>query len=161
MEQIKQHKDSYKFQTDTMDLTLTFPDKYLFLEDCTESMLFPSGTDIAILSGIYYGKKVSVELKVVGDVKVYYDGTIYKDIRQFPDELVAYMEENYCISNENIEFVDTNWFQFDVFEDEEFINDFVCESDLSDYSVGDLMMEMIEYLDYIFEYDKEEEKENE
>lgn len=162
MEQIKKHKDIYKFQTDTMDLTLTFPDKYSSIKDWKDSMLFSSGTILAVLNGTYYGKKVSVELKVVGDVRVYYDGIVYKDVTQFPDELVTYIEEVGCFNNNDfIEFVDNNWFNFDVYEGEEFLQDFVCESDLSDYSIGDLIMEMIEYLDYVFEYDIEEEKDNE
>ena len=149
-------RENYKIKTENMDLELTFPDKYSSIEDWTDSMLFSSGTILAILKGTYYEKNVSVELKVVGDVKVYYDGIVYKDVTQFPDELVTYIEEVGCFNNDDfVEFIDNNWFNFDVYEGEEFLQDFVCESNLSEYSKGDLVMDMIEYLDYVFEKDKE------
>lgn len=138
-----------------MDLELTFPDKYCSIKDWTDSMLFSSGTILAVLSGTYYKKNVSVQLKVVGDVRVHYDGIVYKDVTQFPDELVEYIKEVGCFDNDFVEFIDNNWFNFDVYEKNEFLQDFVCESNLSEYSKGDLVMDMIEYLDYVFEKDKE------
>ncbi len=113
------------------------------LKDCKDSMLFSS--DDGQIAYIERGNK-AVSLDVRGEVRVIYKDEVYKDITQFPQELVDIIKAGKLWDNEDV-FVDmNNWFEFMLIKDGQTYDGIVCEKNLNEMTNGELMDYMVEIL---------------
>lgn len=113
------------------------------LKDCKDSMLFSS--DDGHVAHIEQGNK-RVSLDVRGEVRVVYKEQVYKDITQFPQELVDIIKSGKLWNNEDV-FVDmNNWFEFMLIKDNQTYDGIVCEKNLNEMTNGELMDYMVEIL---------------
>lgn len=101
----------------------------------TDSMLFNEGEIIAEATFAEAGTLdkddlVTYQLRVAGDVKVKFDGNIYKNYDQFPNELKQLIKDNpnEWENIERVEVIDRNWFEYYSKEDSD--ANFVFEEDV-------------------------------
>ena len=107
------------------------------LSQYISSMLFDSGEEIARGIFSYEGEILEISLRVCGEVRVRYDGEVYRTPSEFPDDLIELIEKRpydwdvYAPSGEDNDdtgediYVDANnWFEYlfdgdgDVYEED-------------------------------------------
>lgn len=116
------------------------------LSQYTDSLLFQDET-IATLKT----KEYQVTVEVIGDIKVFFRGDCYKSSGNFPDELRKIIKAGKVLEHNEVEIIDNNWFEIDVYErnsnDEyELIYDEVFEKDISTMTRDELKQYMINHL---------------
>ena len=134
------------------------------LSKYTNSLLFDStskGGD-RIASGIFVrdGKKITINLDILGDVAVTYKGEVYHTASEFPDELLEIIRKNpndwevYAPSGEGNDDEDgemyatlNNWFSFVC---DETGDDEPYEDDLSKATPDDILTQMKEMAEILF-----------
>lgn len=127
------------------------------LNECVDSLLFDDET-IAELET----KQYTVTVEVIGDIRLFYKGQLYKCAANYPDELVKLLKSGKAYENKDLEIWDNNWFEIDIYEltknnKRELINDEVLDSiDISTITKDDLKDYMSKYLkDYLELCEKE------
>lgn len=120
------------------------------LSQYTDSLLF-DGETIARLKT----KEYMVTIEVIGDIKIFFRGYIYKCSAKFPNELRNIIKDGKVLEHSEVEIIDNNWFEIDVYErnknDEyELIYDEVFEEDISTMNKDKLKKYMFQHLkDYL------------
>lgn len=121
------------------------------LNECIDSLLFDD-TTIAQLET----KEYIVRIEVIGDIRIFYKGNLYKCSGNFPNELKEIIRSGNILEHDEIEVVDNNWFEIDIYEvtknhESELINDEVLDDiDISAITKDDLKQYMFKYLkDYL------------
>lgn len=105
---------------------------------CKDSMAFEKGTIIA-----EYEDEVKITLKVVGEVAVAYNGVIYTDASQFPDEFKGIIKE-FPIEweqREEVAVFNKNWFEYHL-RDGKTIEFIIPNRPLNEMSEEDIEKEM-------------------
>lgn len=77
------------------------------LSNINDSMELESGQEIARL--IKDGYAVTIEVR--GEVRVVYDGDTYRDVSQFPDELVKMFHDGSAYDSDDVYIDMNNWFE--------------------------------------------------
>lgn len=83
-------------------------------KEVTTSLLLPSGTVVASGRLDWF----SMDIIVHGEVKVYFRGEAYKDVSQFPEELVTILKEN-GENHPEVELGMNNWYESVIKKDED------------------------------------------
>lgn len=121
------------------------------LSQYTDSMLFDSGKDIA--SMVFEGDDgdISVDLRISGEVRVFYKGIPYDRASDFPEELLALIREKPMEwdNEKDVEICSNNWFEYIYHSDAYGDDDIMCEDDISNMSVEELKSEMQELCEEI------------
>ena len=112
---------------------------FYFLEeerrkDITNSLLLPSGTIIAeILVGEF-----CAYILVHGSVRIIYKDEVYKDISQFPDELVDIIRNGNLGENADTYLDMSNWYELVVLKNEREVYCDVVDIDISTMTETDM-----------------------
>lgn len=121
------------------------------LNECIDSLLFDD-TTIAKLET----KEYMVTIEVIGDIRLFFKGQLYKCAASYPDELVELLKSGKAYENQDLEICGNNWFEIDIYEvtknhERELINDEVLDDiDISTITKDDLKQYMFKYLkDYL------------
>lgn len=131
------------------------------INECKESLLFDNET-IATLDV----DKYRVTIEVHGAKRIIFKNQVYKSAYNYPDELKEIIKRGNYFNNNDIEFVDNNWFEIDVYEKDttdnmyELTHDEVLEIDIHTLTTETLKQYMINHLEYYIEDIKEEAKSN-
>lgn len=131
------------------------------LSECKESLLFDNET-IAILDV----DKYRVTIEVYGDKRIIFKNQVYKSAYNYPDELKEIIKRGNYFNNNDIEIIDNNWFEIDVYEKDttdnmyELTHDEVLDIDIHTLTPETLKQYMINHLEYYIEDIKEESKSN-
>lgn len=127
------------------------------LNECIDSLLFDDET-IAQLNT----KEYMVTIEVIGDIRLFFKGQLYKSAANYPDELVKLLKSGKAYENENLEICDNNWFEINIYEstknnEKELINDEILDDiDISKITKDDLKQYMSKHLkDYLELCEKE------
>ena len=120
---------------------------------CKDSMAFEKGTIIAEYEDI-----VKITLKVVGEISIAFNGVIYTDAAQFPDELKGLIREfpGEWSDKGDIAIFNKNWFEYHL-KDENKIEFFTSENPLNKMSEEDIEKEMKTIHDNYIKYKKAKE----
>lgn len=125
------------------------------LSQYIDSMLFDSGECIATMEcELDNGDLCTISLEVRGEVKVYFDGELYKYPSDFPPVLKELIETNPgCWDEEDYVYVDeNNWFEymFTIKDNTyQYTDGIMCEWDISKGTPEDIKKEMIEICEWI------------
>lgn len=121
------------------------------LSKYTDSMLFDSGEIIASATFKHKGKKLDVDLRIVGEVAVTYKDEVYHRPSEFPDELRSLIEENpnQWMTDDDVYVGLNNWFEY-IFDTE----GHVLEDDLSKMNSNDVLDDMKELAKWYFDGEK-------
>lgn len=121
-------------------------------EGVTDPLLLSSGKEIYSAS---VDHKWDVSLRVCGDVRVTWKGSLYTDVSQFPDELKAFIRDN-----SNIFLADfpedsgismNNWYELFVYNDKsECVFDEVLDEDVASLTEESVKEDICEVIDLIF-----------
>ncbi len=84
------------------------PDWILGIKD---SMQLDSGQEVCSITVEHEGKTTEAYVVVHGKVRVYYKGDVYKAACQFPQELLDFFAGKRPDLKEDVEVVDSNWFE--------------------------------------------------
>ena len=119
------------------------------LKQYTDSMLFDSGAMIAFMDCEHNGHKISIELRVCGEVDVTYKGEDYRYPSDFPNELkeIIKNEPTWFIYTDDLYVTNNNWFEYIYdcsYNGQTWSNGVLFESNLSAYTEIDLLNEMCE-----------------
>lgn len=117
------------------------------LKDCTDSLLFEANDVIATMKS---DDGVCVSVEVVGEVKIAYDGEIYRYSRNYPEALTnAIKEQSIQQMKEDgvVEILNSNWFEVSVMKNGEVIDSNVWEAPLDTLSNDELKKSLIEYVE--------------
>ena len=81
------------------------------------SLLYPSGTEIASISCEIDDELRWVSLQTCGNVSIRFRGNVYKDVSQFPSELVSVLRDGgqalYKMEDSgDLEIVENNWWEW-------------------------------------------------
>lgn len=76
-------------------------------ENIKDSLQFDSGTLIAE----YIDNNLSARIEVVGDVRIIFEGDVFKYPSNFSDELKQIVAEGNVYDDERIEVCENNWFE--------------------------------------------------
>jgi hypothetical protein len=140
------------------------------LSQFTDSMLFDS-EDTSIAAARFVnknGKAVTVDLCVRGEVAVDYKGETYHRPSEFPDELIERIKNQpndwdvYAPSGEGNDEEEgdiyvglNNWFEYIWNYDNGASDGIVCEQDISKMTVQDVLRELKEIAEWVFNGDEE------
>ena len=119
---------------------------YTDLSNINDSMELDSGSVIAELKKDNY----MLELRVCGEVKVYFDDDIFKCASQMPDELLQLFHEGKAYEDERVSVIENNWFEVFLYEWEDGVWIWSGQSDVWDcegMSADELKGEMESMLD--------------
>lgn len=119
----------------------------------TDSMLFSSGTDIATAVYEVGENKTSlvITLYVRGLVTVDYEGCRYKDVTQFPEELVEKIKKNPgWWEDADTVIIDNNWFEF-IYDYCGYSDGVMYESDLAKETPDTLRNSFLEVAQWVVE----------
>jgi len=111
-----------------------------------DSMLFDSGECIASMdyTDDTTGKKVSLDLKVCGHVKVSFEEVDYVRYSDFPEKLKKLIKNNREWELDERVYVDeNNWFEF-IYSTEKFSDGIIMEEDVTSYTEETLKVLMEE-----------------
>ena len=120
------------------------------LSKYTDSLLFQDETIASLLT-----KEYKVTIEVIGDVRISFDGDTYRYSSDFPEELRKIIEKGDISEHSEIEIIDNNWFEIDVYERTSkdkyvLVDDEVFEEDLSKMTQENLKKYMQKHLkDYL------------
>ena len=94
---------------------------YIDITNINDSMELPSHTEICNLTVSNNKTSYVISIIVNGDVKVYWDGTCYKDAYDFPNELLQYYHTHDENILENHDFTEdlNNWFEYFIYKNDE------------------------------------------
>lgn len=120
---------------------------------CKDSMAFEKGTVIAEYEDI-----VKITLKVVGEISVAFNGVIYTDVSQFPDELKGLIREfpGEWADKGDIAIFNKNWFEYHLFDSKK-IEFYMPEKSLHTMSEEDIEKEMKSIHDNYIKYKTQKE----
>ena len=116
------------------------------LSEYTDSLLFDNET-IATLTT----NKYRVTIEVVGDKRIIFENQVYKSANKYPDKLIEIIKSGNFLDNDEIEIVDNNWFEIDIYESDTIVNDEVLEINIHTMTKEDLKQYMIRYLENYIE----------
>lgn len=127
--------------------------RYIDLSEVNDSMELDSETIIAELRE----GDVTVSLEVHGDIRVIFDGQVYRYPSEFPDELMEMIHNGSYDTNDRVEVGANNWFELFVDngncnEEAELVD---CEGYTPD-QVAELLIDT--YIEYIKRVSLENEK---
>ena len=120
------------------------------LSKYTDSLLFQDEKIASLLT-----KEYKVTIEVIGDIRIFFKGNLYKCSSKFPEELIEIIENGEVSEHSDVEIMDNNWFEIDVYErtgKDEYVLvcDEVFEEDLSKMTQENLKNYMQKYLkDYL------------
>lgn len=123
------------------------------LSQYVDSMLFDSGTEIANMVAETNGKEIEISLEVRGEVKVDFDGEIYRHPSEFPEVLSELIKTNPgCWDCEDYVYVDmNNWFEYIYTVDNKYSDGVMCEWDISKGAPEDIKNEMMKICEWVIE----------
>lgn len=87
-------------------------ESFIDLSNINTSMELDSTQSVAELTD----KNFMLEIRVCGEVKVYFDDDIFKCASQMPDELLQLFHEGKAYEDERVGVVDNNWFEAFLYE---------------------------------------------
>lgn len=123
---------------------------YCDLKQCTDSMLFSSETKIAQITS--EDKRYKVALSVLGSVRVWYQGEMYHDVSEFPEELKWLFRLGDAYDSNEVDIFANNWYSIDIYENGELIDDDVWEGIPADYTIDELQGILIDSAESCIEY---------
>lgn len=124
------------------------------LSQYTDSLLFQDET-IATLETELENDRYQVSIEVIGDIRLFFKGDLYKCSGNFPNELKEIINSGKVLEHNEIEIIDNNWFEIDIYEKNsqnvyELIYDEIFEQDISTMTPDELKEYMINHLkDYL------------
>lgn len=124
------------------------------LSQYTDSLLFQDET-IATLETELENDRYQVSIEVIGDIRLFFKGDLYKCSVNFPNELKEIINSRKVLEHSEIEIIDNNWFEIDIYEKNsqnvyELIYDEIFEQDISTMTPDELKEYMINHLkDYL------------
>lgn len=117
------------------------------LSKYTDSMLFSATSEsgISIASGefIHKGRKLYISLDVCGETRITYKGEVYKNLVDYPTELLNLMTNNPSRweLDEDVYVGNNNWFEY-IISGEDKSDGVVYEKDLSKATEQDILNDM-------------------
>lgn len=117
------------------------------LNDCTDSLLFEANDVIATLKS---DDGVCVSIAVAGEVRIVYDGEVYRYASDYPAELTNAIKEQSIQQMEAdgvVEILENNWFEVSVMKNGEIIDSDVWETPFDNLSNDELKKSLIEYVE--------------
>ena len=85
---------------------------YISLRNINDSMELDSGQVIAELTTDTH----LMSLEVCGDVRVHFDGDVFKCASQMPKELLKIIHDGEAFDNDRVNVIDNNWFELFLYE---------------------------------------------
>ena len=116
------------------------------LAECKDSLLFNHGDIIASLSS---SNGILVQISVVGDVRIVYEGDVYRYPNDYPDKITKALKDGtfYQLESDGtIEVLNNNWFKVSVSKNGEPVNSDVWEMNLDTVSEDKLRESLIDYI---------------
>ena len=116
------------------------------LAECKDSLLFNHGDIIASLSS---SNGILVQIGVVGDVRIVYEGDVYRYPDNYPDEITKALKDgtfSRMESDGTVEVINNNWFEVFVSKNNEPVNSDVWEMVLDTISEDKLKESLIDYI---------------
>jgi len=112
-----------------------------------DSLLYPSGMEIASIScEVADGKKYWVSLRTQGAVCIYFKGEVYKDVSQFPDELLEHIRKGdyqRVFDSDELDVRENNWWEWCMSDGDGYVSD----SAPQEYeSLGAVAADLTDYL---------------
>ena len=123
------------------------------LSKYVDSMLFPSGKEIAHMRCSGNGSTVDMCLEVRGEVNVEFEGETYRDPVDFPEELKDIIKNNGLFDDERLYVDANNWFEYIYTIDNIWSDGIMCEIDISICTQEDIKKEMYEWCCYLLNKD--------
>ena len=121
------------------------------LKDCIDSLLFNEGEIIATIESENNTAKITV--CVAGETKIRYNGETYRYADKFPEELINAIKTGEVWKweeNGKVEIFESNWFEFNVSNNNEVIDATVWNEDFSNMTDQQFANSLTGYYDQCY-----------